>query len=104
MNKNHRIFVGGALLIALVSVTLWTLPAQGQQADRPPSSTGGLQNGRFQLYQGSYEIRDEKNRSSTGLFKVDTATGRVWRYEQDTLLSEKSSNAPKAKWVDVDQF
>lgn len=101
--KNSRLLAGGSLLAALIAVTLWSASVQGQApGNRAASSGGSMQNSRFLLYQGSFEIREDKSRTSTGLFKIDTATGRVWRYEQDAATPEKPS--AEAKWVTVDQF
>lgn len=100
---NPRYLAGSGLLIALVAVCFWAATAEGQSSDavRSPSPAGGLQNGRYALYQGSYEIAQDKNRTAVSLFKIDTATGRVWRYEH---APAKDEAAAKAKWVDVDQY
>lgn len=101
--NNRRYLAGSGLLIVIAAVCFWAATVQGQSSTnlRPPSSSGGLQNGRYSLYQGSFEIAKDKNRTATGLFKIDTATGRVWRYEHEPAKDEATA---KAKWVDVDQF
>jgi hypothetical protein len=35
--------------------------------------------GRFQLVSANYTIQDQKPRVETGLFRIDTATGRTWK-------------------------
>lgn len=101
--NNHRYLAGSGLLVALVAVCFWAATVQGQPSanNRPPSSSGGLQNGRYSLYQGSYEIAQDKNRTATGLFKIDTATGRVWRYQEQPPVDKATA---QAKWVDVEQY
>ena len=95
--KNQPYMLGAGLLVA-ITIALGVSVVQGQNVGQSP--TGGLQNGRFWLHSGSYEVTAEKeHRQASGVFKIDTATGRTWVFTADPAN-------PKAagKWEEVSQF
>jgi hypothetical protein len=63
---------------------------------------------RFQLFQGSYEtltanIDDAPRGTSTqekALFRIDTATGKVWRYYNRTAVSIKKTTLMEV-WEEI---
>ena len=62
-----------SLLIVATALTIWAQPTEQSALDTttPPLPTGQTP-GRFQLYQATT--------SEPMLFRIDTATGKVWRY------------------------
>src|SRR5438876_49560 len=73
-----------ALLIIAVGVLAFAAEDKQPDPERfskswsPPLPTGDVP-GRFQLVSSSYTIQDQKTRVETGLFRIDTATGKTWK-------------------------
>lgn len=87
------------LVIPLLALSL----AQG--CDKAPS-----QNGRFQILSTTYEDSDLSGKSGElkkqvsqklGLFKLDTATGKVWRYNAYTFTSTDGVSSI-GQWEDAE--
>lgn len=110
MKTNHFLAAGAAAL-AIVIVACWQSPASGQGSGMRQQYQSGLQNGRFLLYQSAYEVttRPPKENANgaakaddaaaeVGLFKIDTANGRVWKYEETIDAARNISRS----WVEID--
>ena len=65
-----KIIVAATVALLLILTTL-----KGQE----PSITQ-LQVGRFQIADGEYVINVSGGVAEKGVFKIDTATGRTWKY------------------------
>jgi|GEM_PF-5494555 len=96
-NASARWMIALSAVSALSIGLWWSSTAQGQAGGAPQG--GGLQNGRFRLFQGEYLVRENPNNNSSkeidsrGFFKLDTATGRAWRYNANV--------GPAGKWEEV---
>lgn len=75
---------------AVAGAVVW---ASGRQASAQPD--GG--SGRYQLVNAEYTVTSEGGgaRSVRGLFKLDTQTGRVWRYTEHV----RKDGEARSNWI-----
>lgn len=104
--KTNATILASVMLLAIVVIVALQSPASGQNSDPRQSHHGGLQNGRFLLYQGQYEVTnrlpgkkgEHDSHMSAGMFKIDTATGRVWKYDE----SIGAANSVRSGWTEIE--
>ena len=69
------------LLLVIVIVSCTLVAAFGRARESGDISNPSLQVGRFALESGEYLAPSHAaERRLPGIFKIDTATGKVWRY------------------------
>jgi len=72
-----RILLLGVLLVSTEGITL------AQSAKAPTGTGGGLEVGRYQLFQGTYtafDLKRQETYTQQAIFLIDTKTGKVSRY------------------------
>lgn len=78
----NRTTMTAALLIALPALLLGYLWGQHQPQAQAQDVVGGPT--RYVLFQAEYALgtADGQNKTAKGLFKLETDSGRVWRYAE----------------------
>jgi hypothetical protein len=92
-------------IILLVTLVAGTNLASGAPSETQPqrelTKPGPVTtNGRFQIFQGSHTIfAKETIFKDTGIFKIDTETGRTWKYTE----GQTKEGQVYMRWDPVDQ-
>ena len=91
MKRSTTLLLVSVIVFCTLVVAFGTSKESGEIADRP------LQVGRFVLESGEYLAPSRvAERRLPGIFKIDTATGKVWKYT--TNITNKKMIE---KWVPI---
>lgn len=84
------------LWIFIVVVIL--LVAFGAPAQAPAPDTG-----RYQLLPATYEFESKGSIEYHGLFRIDTRTGKTWRFHNGMIVSDQGKEHYYRMWVQIDE-
>ena len=88
-----------ALLLIIVVVYCTLVVAYGRAREDGNISNQSFQVGRFALESGEYLAPSHTaERRLPGIFKIDTATGKVWRY-----ASNVANKKAVEKWIPISE-
>jgi hypothetical protein len=95
-----------SLTFALLTIATFSQPSSEPQSERhraaafEPPAPDGLTPGRFQLFAATVEEGNVRTKTPV-VFRIDSATGRVWEFSSDTFDGGINGPLSIAHWSPV---